>query len=128
MESLSGDAQLTEKASPHSAKGQSDIVNQLESHLKVLMQITGATSCEDVLNRFQSQKEASTRLNYLRAVTIFFEYIFNYDWTCYFCNKVTESEKRHLEMERDNFTAELESLRFSDTKENEVYVLHIQKQ
>lgn len=101
MESLSGD-QLTEKASPISAKGPIDVVNQLESHLKVLMQITGATSSADVLNRFTSQKEASTRLNYLRAIT--------------------EGEKRHLESERDSLTAQLESLKFSDNKENEVLV------
>lgn len=100
MESLSGDAQLTGKTSPSSAKGPNDLANQLETTLKLLMQVTGATSPLDVLNRFNTQKEAATRLNYLRTVT--------------------EAEKRHLEMQRDELSSQLESFRFSDTKENEV--------
>lgn len=101
VESLSGDVLLTEKSSPLSAKGPTDVMNLLENRLKSLMQITGGTSPSDVLNRFTTQKEATTRLNYLRTVT--------------------EAEKRHLEVQRDEFTARLESLRFSGTKENEVY-------
>lgn len=97
------DIPLTDKASPESAKGPSDMVNELESRLKVLMQTTGATSPTDLLNRFTAQKEAMKRLNYLRTVT--------------------ESEKRHLEIERDELSSQLEQLKFSDTKENEVYVV-----
>lgn len=97
------DIPLTDKSSPVSAKGPSDLVNELESRLKVLMQTTGATSPTDLLDRFTSQKEAMQRLNYLRTVT--------------------ESEKRHLEIERDELSSQLEQLKFSDSKENEVYAL-----
>lgn len=93
------DAPLSDKAAPDSAKP-SDFVNELENRLKVLMQTTGATSPTDLLERFTAQKEAMQRLNYLRTVT--------------------ESEKRHLEIERDELTSQLEQLKFSDTKENEV--------
>lgn len=99
-----GDGPPTGKASPLSAKPNS-AANQLETTLKLLMQVTGATSPLDVLQRFNAQKEAATRLNYLRTVT--------------------ESEKRQLEVQRDELTAQLESLRFSDTKENEVYVVFL---
>lgn len=102
MESLMGDGPPTGKASPLSAKP-NNVANQLETTLKLLMQVTGATSPLDVLTRFNAQKEAATRLNYLRTVT--------------------ESEKRQLEVQRDELTDQLESLRFSDTKENEVYVV-----
>lgn len=101
MESLIGDGPPTGKASPLSAKP-NNAANQLESTLKLLMQVTGAKSPLDVLKRFNAQKEATTRLNYLRTVT--------------------ESEKHQLEVQRDELIAQLESLRFSDTKENEVYV------
>lgn len=97
------DIPLTDKASPESAKGPSDLVNELETRLKLLMQTTGATSPTDLLNRFTAQKEAMQRLNYLRTVT--------------------ESEKRHLEIERDELSSQLEQLKFSDTKENEVYAV-----
>lgn len=99
MESLN-DAQLTDKASPISAKTGNNVGNQLEITLKLLMQVTGATSPSDVFSRFNTQKEATTRLNYLRTVT--------------------EAEKRQLETQRDELTASMESLRFSDSKENEV--------
>lgn len=102
MESLN-DNPLTDKVSQESVKGPSDMVNDLESRLKVLMQTTGATSPNDLLQRFTTQKEAMQRLNYLRTVT--------------------ETEKRHLEHERDELTSRLEQLKFSDTKENEVYCL-----
>lgn len=85
-----------------STRGPSDIVNELEGRLKVLMQTTGATSPSDLLERFTAQKEAMQRLNYLRTVT--------------------ESEKKHLEQQRDGLSSQLEQLKFSDTKENEVYV------
>ncbi|XP_031621682.1 coiled-coil domain-containing protein 151 [Contarinia nasturtii] len=83
-----------------SARGSGDIVNELEGRLKVLMQTTGATSPSDLLERFTAQKEAMQRLNYLRTVT--------------------ESEKKHLEQQRDGLSSQLEQLKFSDTKENEV--------
>lgn len=94
------DIPLTGKATPDSTKAPSDFVNELEFRLKILMQTTGATSPTDLLERFTAQKEAMQRLNYLRTVT--------------------ESEKRHLEIERDELTSQLEQLKFSDTKENEV--------
>lgn len=94
------DAPLTDKAGPESAKGPSDLVIELEARMKILMQTTGGTSPGDLLERFAAQKEAMQRLNYLRTVT--------------------ESEKRHLEIERDELTSQLEQLKFSDTKENEV--------
>lgn len=97
-----GDGPPTGKASPLSANP-NNVTNQLETTLKSLMQVTGATSSLDVLTRFNAQKEAATRLNYLRTVT--------------------ESEKSQLEVQRDELTALLESLQFSDTKENEVYVV-----
>lgn len=98
MESLLGDGPPTGKATPLSVN---NTANQLEITIKVLMQTTGATGSLDVLTRFNAQKEAATRLNYLRTIT--------------------EAEKRQLEVQRDELTAQLESLRFSDTKENEVY-------
>lgn len=97
------EAPLTDKAGSESAKGPSDLVIELEARMKLLMQTTGGTSPADLLERFTAQKEAMQRLNYLRTVT--------------------ESEKRHLEIERDELTSQLEQLKFSDTKENEVYVL-----
>lgn len=95
------DTPLSVKPTPESAKEPTDYVNELESRLKTLMQITGATSPVDLLNRFTSQKEAMQRLNYLRTVT--------------------EGEKRQLELDRDELSSQLEQLKFSDTKENEVY-------
>lgn len=94
------DAPLTDKGGPESAKGPSDLVMELEARMKILMQTTGGTSPADLLERFTVQKEAMQRLNYLRTVT--------------------ETEKRHLEIERDELTSQLEQLKFSDTKENEV--------
>lgn len=91
---------LSDKRSTESARGPTDFVNELEAKLKVLMQITGATSPADLLERFSAQKEAMQRLTYLRTVT--------------------EAEKRHLELRRDDLTSQLEQLKFSDTKENEV--------
>lgn len=97
------DAPLSEKTSSESARGPTDVVNELESRLKILMRTTGATSPSDLLERFTSQKEAMKRLNYLRTVT--------------------ESEKKQLEFQRDALSSQLEKLKFSDTKENEVWVL-----
>lgn len=104
MDSLAGDGQLTEKASEHASSSRSpgDITYKLDSELKTLMRATGATSPQEVLQRFTAQKEASSRLNYLRTVT--------------------EGEKKQLEMQRDDLMAQLESTKFTDIKENEVYV------
>lgn len=105
MDSLTGDGQLTDKASEHasSSHGPSDVTYKLECQLKTLMTTTGATSPQEVLQRFTAQKEASSRLNYLRTVT--------------------EGEKKHLETQRDDLMAQLESSKFTDIKENEVYVV-----
>lgn len=101
MESLSGDGPLTAHNTLPSAKDSTGHVIQLENQLKSLMQVTGATSPPDVLNRFIVQKEATTRLNYLRTVT--------------------EKEKWQLEKQRDEFTSNLETLCFTVTKESDVY-------
>lgn len=100
MESLSGDGPLTANNTQLSAKDASGHVMQLETQLKSLMQLTGASSPSDVLNRFIVQKEATTRLNYLRTVT--------------------EKEKWQLEKQRDELTSNLESLSFAVTKESDV--------
>lgn len=103
MESLSGDGPPTDpNATLQSAKDSSGNVVQLETQLKSLMQVTGATSPADVLNRFIVQKEATTRLNYLRTVT--------------------ETEKWQLEKQRDELTSTMETLCFAVTKESDVYV------
>lgn len=70
MDSLTGDAQLTDKASENASASHSpsDVMCKLETQLKTLMTATGATSPQDVLQRFIAQKEASSRLNYLRRV------------------------------------------------------------
>lgn len=103
MDSLTGEAQQTAKAS-ETASGRSggDVTSKLEAQLKILMTSTGATSPAEVLQRFTAQKEASSRLNYLRTVT--------------------EGEKKHLETQRDNLMSQLESFKFTDIKENEMYV------
>lgn len=98
MESLN-DIPVSDKRS-ESARESTDFVHELEGKLKVLMSTTGATSPMDLLERFTTQKEAMQRLNYLRTVT--------------------ESEKRHLELRRDDLSIQLEQFKFSDTKENEV--------
>lgn len=102
MDSLTGDAQQTAKASETASGGRSggDVTSKLEAQLKILMTATGATSPAEVLQRFTAQKEASSRLNYLRTVT--------------------EGEKKHLETQRDNLMSQLESFKFTDIKENEV--------
>lgn len=74
----------------------------MEQQFKKLMEVTGATSPLEVLERFLAQKESTSRLNYLRTVT--------------------EGEKKHLEMQREILTAQLESSKFSDVKETEEYV------
>lgn len=93
---------MTEKASETASAGPSDATSKLESQLKTLMTITGATSPPEVLQRFIAQKESSSRLCYLRTVT--------------------EGEKKHLETHRDELMSHLETSKFADIKESEMYV------
>lgn len=104
MDSLTGDQQIdkiNEEQDPNAQAKES--TNVMEIIFKKLMEITGATSANEVLERFIAQKEATSRLNYLRTVT--------------------EGEKKHLEMQREHLLAQLESFKFADVKENEVYDL-----
>lgn len=78
--------------------------SNLEEQLKNLMTMSGATSPQEVLQRFVAQKEATSRLNYLRSVT--------------------EVEKKQLETRRETLLAELEATKFTDVKESEVYASH----
>lgn len=72
----------------------------MEQLFKQLMEMTGATTSSEVLERFISQKESSSRLSYLRTVT--------------------EGEKKHLEEQRELLNGQLEAHKFSnDGKENE---------
>lgn len=73
--------------------------NELELLFKNLMETTGATTSEEVVDRFISQKESTSRLNYLRTVT--------------------EEEKKQLEIARETILSQLDILKFSDVKENE---------
>lgn len=78
------------------------MTGEMEMQFKKLMEVTGATTPQEVLDRFITQKESTTRLNYLRTVT--------------------EAEKKHLEMQREVLAQQLESIKFSDVKETEEYV------
>ncbi|XP_055371556.1 uncharacterized protein LOC129605679 [Condylostylus longicornis] len=73
---------------------------EMEQIFKKLMEITGATTPNEVLDRFISQKESTARLTYLRTAA--------------------EAEKKHLENQRETLTNELEMSKFSDIKETEV--------
>lgn len=77
-----------------------EMTSELEMEFKKLMEITGATSPLEVLERFLTQKESTSRLTYLRTVT--------------------EGEKKHLEMQREILTSQFENSKFSDTKDTEV--------
>lgn len=107
MESLSGDTQQNERNPDGnlSNKTANDSTSNIEDGFKILMQATGATNSKEVHAMFSAQKEATTRLNYLR--------------------NVTEAEKKHLETERDQLTAQMDGLKIYDTKENEVLVTAI---
>ena len=72
----------------------------LECTFKKIMEATGATETREVLTRFMAQREATTRLNFLR--------------------NTTEQSKKDLEEEREKLTASLDAFRFADIKENEV--------
>lgn len=76
--------------------------NELEVAFKKIMEATGATFPNEVLTRFVSQQEATTRLNYLRTTT--------------------ESEKKYLESQKDLLNSQLEEFKFADIKEKEVLV------
>lgn len=90
----------TEVEDDETAQLASDTQNA-EELLKNLMEVTGATSPQEILERFASQKESAVRLNYLR--------------------KAAEMEKSNLELLRETLTKELESSKFTDVKEREVY-------
>lgn len=85
-----------------SNKSGTDNTTKLEKGFKVLMEATGATNSKEVHALFCAQREAGTRLNYLRSVT--------------------EAEKKHLETQRDQLVAQMDGLKIYDTKEAEVYV------
>ncbi|KAL9922601.1 coiled-coil domain containing protein 151 isoform 1-T2 [Glossina fuscipes fuscipes] len=89
----------TEVEEDENAQLASDTQNA-EELLKNLMEVTGATSPQEILERFASQKESAVRLNYLR--------------------KAAEMEKKNLELLRETLTKELESSKFTDVKEREV--------
>lgn len=104
IESLSGDPHTEDRKTADDGIGvPEEASTKMESEFKILMQATGATSPKEVMDRFLAQKEATSRLNYLRTVT--------------------EGEKKHLETERDRLLGQLETFKFSDIKENEVCVL-----
>lgn len=84
-----------------SGKSGTDATSKLEKGFKVLMEATGATNSKEVHALFIAQKEAGTRLNYLRTVT--------------------EAEKKHLETQRDQLMSQMDGLKIYDTKEAEVY-------
>ncbi|XP_055837664.1 A-kinase anchor protein 9 isoform X2 [Episyrphus balteatus] len=99
--SSSGDQQTgkTEHDDDPNSQLQS-VTTDMETLFKELMEVTGATSPSNVLERFLSQKESSLRLTYLR--------------------NAAESEKTDLETQRENLTKELETSKFSEMKESEV--------
>lgn len=101
IESESADQQTDKKDGELDPNNQAQrATNELELLFKNLMETTGATTSEEVLERFISQKESTSRLNYLRTVT--------------------EDEKKQLEVSRESILSKLDTLKFSDVKENEV--------
>lgn len=77
-----------------------EATTEMEQLFKQLMEMTGATTAPEVLERFLGQKESSSRLAYLRTVT--------------------EGEKKRLEQQRALLSGQLEAHKFSnDGKENE---------
>ncbi|XP_043276161.1 uncharacterized protein [Venturia canescens] len=73
-----------------------DEVTRLEEAFVKLRSATGVTRTEDVLDRFLSQRETKEKLQKMRTVT--------------------ENEKMNLERKRQKLTAEIESQKFSETK------------
>lgn len=103
VESLSGEHQSGKKIVKQDSNEQVQaMTGEMEMQFKKLMEVTGATTPLEVLDRFITQKESTTRLNYLRTVT--------------------EAEKKHLEMQREVLAQQLESIKFSDVKETEEYL------
>lgn len=102
VESLSGEQQSSKKIVKQDSNEQVQaMTGEMEMQFKKLMEFTGATTPLEVLDRFITQKESTTRLNYLRTVT--------------------EAEKKHLEEQREVLAQQLESIKFSDVKETEEY-------
>lgn len=95
----SGDLQ-TGKTEPESDPSGMETSRPIEVTFKKIMVATGATETKEVLTRFMAQREATTRLNFLR--------------------NSTETSKKNLEEERETLTANLDAFRFADIKENEV--------
>lgn len=95
----SGDLQTGKTDADSDALG-TEAVPSIEGTFRKIMDATGATETKEVLSRFMAQREATTRLNYLR--------------------NSTETAKKDLEDERETLTANLDSFRFADIKENEV--------
>lgn len=62
---------------------------------------SGASSCDDVLDKFRAQKDTRTRLDYLK--------------------KTTESEKRQLEIKQETLSAELERYKYAQERDKEKY-------
>lgn len=106
VESLSGEQQSGKKIVKQDSNEQVQaMTGEMEMQFKKLMEVTGATTPLEVLDRFVTQKESTTRLNYLRTVT--------------------EAEKKHLEMQREVLAQQLESIKFSDVKETEEYGIRV---
>ncbi|XP_055685260.1 outer dynein arm-docking complex subunit 3 [Lutzomyia longipalpis] len=81
--------------------------NVMDIAFRKLMESTGATATNEVLGRFLAQREATTRLAYLR--------------------NVTETAKKDLENQRDTLSSQLDEFRFADIKENEVNQEEVEK-
>lgn len=95
----SGDLQ-TGKTEPDSDRLGTETGPSIKVTFRRIMEATGATETKEVLERFMAQREATTRLSFLR--------------------NSTETSKKDLEEERETLTANLDAFRFADIKENEV--------
>lgn len=74
-------------------------ITQLESVFEKLKKATGESEVDMVLQRFLSQKESKSRLNYLK--------------------NSTEQEKKALEKKRDALYSKLEAFKFAEVKDKE---------
>lgn len=74
--------------------------NEMEKTFRKLMESTGATAAHELIERFLSQREATSRLTYLRSIT--------------------EAEKKQLEIQREAMNAQMEGFKFADIKESDV--------
>lgn len=95
----SGDLQ-TGKTEPDSDPLGTETGHSIEVTFRRIMEATGATETKEVLERFMAQREATTRLSFLR--------------------NSTETSKKDLEEERETLSSNLDAFRFADIKENEV--------